>query len=200
MMCKPVGRYPGFHKIEIIAELEIPVIRQSVLRAIKSNCAHEAHIENNGTFSRFIPPNVYTPDSVLIRKLSGSSLVVSFYSNAWRTYGLKYLWEVNELQSVICDLGGQLMLVEPNEPEVVPASDIGGYGLNLHFYFNPMDIVADRFRIYPKDFPDHNSNPGEKKHIVRLADYLIDTFYKVVLSHINIRRDPGIRSSELQYA
>ncbi|MDB5149305.1 MAG: hypothetical protein JWQ57_3325 [Mucilaginibacter sp.] len=31
MMCKPVRKYPGFHKIEIIAELEMPARRPPAL-------------------------------------------------------------------------------------------------------------------------------------------------------------------------
>jgi hypothetical protein len=200
MMCKPTGKYPGFHKIEIIAELETPVGEKSAFGGARANYLCEPRIENNDLFGRFIPKNVYTPGSVLIRKLSGNSAVVSFYSNAWRTYGLKYLREVNQLQYVIGALGGQLTIVEPNEPEVDPAVNIGSHGFNLHFYFDPADLVSDRFRIYPKDFNDPICNPGDGNNIVRLADYIIDNFYKVVRSHMDTRQNLGVRRSELQYA
>ncbi|MDB5149419.1 MAG: hypothetical protein JWQ57_3439 [Mucilaginibacter sp.] len=198
-MCKPVGKYPGFHKIEIIAELETPVRKQAVLRAVKGNC-DKPYAQSDDSFSQFIPKNEYTPGSVLIRKLSGSSLVVSFYSNAGRTYGLKYLWEVSQLQHIVGALGGQLTVAGPNEPEVNSAMNIGGYGLNLHFYFDLMDIVADRFRIYPGDFTDSDSNPTEENNILTLAGYIIDSFYKVVLSLMDIGQNSGLRRSELQYA
>lgn len=199
-MCKPTGKYPGFHKIEIIAELEAPVERQSVLSGAKGNYISAPCIENNDLFGQFIPPSAYTPGSVLIRKLSESSVVVSFYSNASRTYGLKYLREVNQLQYVIGALGGQLTIVELNEPDVDPAANIGGHGLNLHFYFDPADIVSDRFRIYPNDFRDPVCNPGNENNIVRLADHIIDNFYKVVRSHMDTRQNLDVRRSELQYA
>lgn len=199
-MCKPTGKYPGLHKIEIIAELETPVRTQSILSGAKGNYICEPRIKNDDLFGQFILPSVYTPGSVLIRKLSGSSVVVSFYSNAWRTYGLKYLREVNQLQYVIGALGGQLTIVEPNEPDADPASNIGSHGFNLHFYFDPVDLVSDRFRIYPKDFRDPVCNPGDENNIVRLADYIIDNFYKVVRSHMDTRQNLGARSSELQYA
>jgi hypothetical protein len=200
MMCKPTGKYPGFHKIEIIAELETPVGVQAILSGVKANYLCEPGIENGDLFGRFIPQSVYTPTSVLIRKLSGSSVVVSFYSNAGRTYGLKCLREVNQLQYVIGALGGQLTIVEPDEPDVNPYTNIGNHGFNLHFYFDPVDIVSDRFRIYPKDFRDPVCNPGDENNIVRLADYIIDNFYKVLRSHMDTRQNLGPRRSELQYA
>lgn len=199
-MCKPTGKYPGFHKIEIIAELETPVERQSVLSGAKSNYISAPYIENDDLFGQFIPPSVYTPGSVLIRKLSASSVVVSFYSNAWRTYGLKYLREVNQLQYVIGALGGQLSIVEPNEPDVDPDANIGNHGFNLHFYFDLVDLVPDRFRIYPKDLRDSVCNPGDENNIVRLAGHIIDNFYKVVRSHMDTRQNLGVRRLELQYA
>lgn len=199
-MCKPTGKYPGFHKVEIIAELETPVRTQAVLCGVGANYLCESRFKNDDLFGLFIPPSLYTPGSVLIRKLSGSSVVVSFYSNAGRTYGLKYLSEVNQLQYVIGALGGQLTIVEPNEPDVGPSANIGNYGFNLHFYFDPVDLVSDRFRIYPGDFRDPVCNPGDENNIVRLADHIIDNFYKVVRSHMDTRQNLGVRRSELQYA
>lgn len=195
MMFKPVGKYPGFHKIEIIAELETPVKRKHALRAIR-----ESSDENGERFKRFIPQSLYTPNSALIRKVSDSLMVVSFYSNAWLTYGLKYLKEVDQLQYVVCALGGQLTVVEPNEPNVDSMLNIGSYDLNLHFYFNPMDLFADRFRIYPKNFSAEDTNTDEENNIVRMAGYIIDNFYKAAFSLMDIRPDQDIRHAELQYA
>jgi hypothetical protein len=127
-------------------------------------------------------------------------LVVSFYSSAGSTYGLKYLWELSQLQHVVGALGGQLTVAGPNEPGVDSAMNIGGYGLNLHFYFDLIDIVADRFRVYPCDFPDSDSNLSEENNILTLAGYIIDNFYKVVLSLMDIGQNSGLRRSELQYA
>ena len=194
-MYKPVGKYPGFHKIEIIAELETPVGRKPALRAVR-----EGGDENAGRFKRFIPQSSYTPNSVLIRKTADNLMVVSFYSNAWLTYGLKYLKEVDQLQYVVGALGGQLTVLEPNEPNVDPALNIGGYDLNLHFYFNPMDLFADRFRIYPKNFSGGDTNTDEQSNIVKLASYIIDNFYKAAFSLMDIRPDQGIRQAELRYA
>jgi hypothetical protein len=200
MLCKPFGKYPGFHKIEIIAELEMPLRKQSTLRAVRDNYAVDPGIQDDRLAGRYISPNVHTPGSVLIRKLSGNSLVVSFYSNAWLCYGIQYLQEVGQLQYDISALGGQLTVVEPNEPQEDSSLNIRDYGLNLHFYFNPADLVADRFRIYPKDLHDLNANFGEENNIVGLAGYIIDNFYKVASAHMNISQGSGIRHSLLQYA
>jgi hypothetical protein len=101
---------------------------------------------------------------------------------------------------VVGALGGQLTVLEPTEPNVDPASNIGGYDLNLHFYFNPMDLFADRFRIYPKNFSGGDANSVEENNIVKLASYIIDNFYKAAFSLMDIRPDQGIRHAELRYA
>ncbi|MEO3407283.1 hypothetical protein AAFN85_25420 [Mucilaginibacter sp. CAU 1740] len=195
MMCELVGRYPGFHKIEIIAELETPVRKGAALRAVRDGD------EGNGArFKRFIPQSSYTPNSVLIRKLSENLMVVSFYSNAWLNYGLKYLKEVNQLQYAVGALGGQLTLVEQSEPNEGSGLNIGGYDLNLHFYFDPMDLFADRFRIYPKNFNSEDASTSEESNITRLANYIITNFYKAASSLMDIRPVQAIQHAELRYA
>lgn len=73
MMCKSVRKHRGFHKIKIIAELEMPAWRPPVLRAVSENCA-----ENDERFRRFMPPALYNPNSVLIRKVPGVCWLLAF--------------------------------------------------------------------------------------------------------------------------
>ncbi|UOE47474.1 hypothetical protein MTO98_23995 [Mucilaginibacter sp. SMC90] len=195
MLCNPVKKYPGFDKIEIIAELETPARRQAALRVVG-----ESRVENERYLKRFVPSALYAPTSMLIRKMSGSSLAVSFYGNARLTYGLQYLLQLDQLQYVMGSLGAQLTVIEPNVSQLGPALNIGDCGLNLHFYFDPADLVADRFRIYPNSSCDPDTNFGEGNNTIRLADYIIGSFYKVAFSHMGTSQNAGSRHPLLQYA
>lgn len=193
-MCKPVEKYPGFHKIEIIAELEKPLRKGAALRAVRETN------DENAAHKRFITQSSYTSNSVLIRKLSEDLMVISFYSSTWDTYRLKYFRELDQLQYVVGSLGGQLTVVEPNESNVDPTSNISGYDLNLHFYFHPTDLFADRFRIYSKNFNDGDTNTNEENNIIGLANYIINNFYKAAFTLMDTRPDQLVRHPILRYA
>lgn len=196
MICKPVGEYPGFHNIEIIAELEAPVKRGAVLSAVKEN-VDEICNENAGRFKRFVPESSYRPNLVLIKKLSESLMAVSFYGNAWQTYGLKHPGELDQLQYVIGALGGQLTVLQPHADS---ALNIGAHDLNLHFYFDPMDLFGWRFRTYPKNLVGGDTEAGEENDIRELANYIIDKFYSTALALMDIRPGQAVVHTQLRYA
>jgi len=190
-MCKPVGKYPGFEKIEIVAELEKPAQRTLTFKDTAGN---------NARFRKFTSPALPASSLVLTRKLSENLLVVSFYSKAWLTYSLEYLREVNQLQYVFGAMGAQLIVLEPNSLQVESALNISDYGMNLHFYFNPVDLVSNGLKIFPKDFCDPDINFGERSEIARLACNIIDGFYKVAFAHVGILNNSRILHPVLQYA
>jgi len=194
-MSEQTGKYPGFNKIEIIAELERPAQRTLALKTWG-----ETHNAGNMCLPQFFPFSLAAPNSVLTRKLSDSLLVVSFFSNAWLTYGLQYKREVDQLQYIISTMGVQFMALEQNLSYWEPALNISDYSLNLHFYFNPLDLVSNEPRTFPKEFYDPETNFSEKSKLVRLAGYIIDGFYKVALSHTGIPNNFNFRKPLLQYA
>ncbi|MDN3582056.1 redoxin domain-containing protein [Mucilaginibacter flavus] len=191
-------KYPGFNNIEIVAELEAPRRKQPVLKPVTTgNKIQRLDFKPENLNRHLRPENAHSQSSVLIRKLSQGLLVISFYSKAWGTYGLKYLRQLNELQQEIDILGGQLLIVTPDAADNHLAEVIWDYSLNLHFYFDPANIIANKFGIYAGNMPAWNNYSGIENNIPLLATYVIDSFYKVLFSHVDEKLLSDISKKEL---
>jgi peroxiredoxin len=189
-----------FDLSEIIAELEMPVTKYKPLKPLKSgNHIDDFVLIKDNMNKRSFLGGVEISSSILLRKLSGKPIVISFYSSQWREHGLDHLKRLNFLQKEIKALGANLVIITPDEGNKYLEEIIWNNSLSLNFYFDQENLIAKKFGVYSDADPAWNKYPGIEANVPLLATYVLDTGNQIIFDHIDKDLQQLVLPDELLY-
>jgi peroxiredoxin len=174
---------PYFDLSEIITELTIPFKKYKPLTPLATG-SHTPDFtlqKDNGKLKKLF--NV--PDhrnTIQLRDILAKPLVIAFYSQQWKSYGLDLLKNLNNLQRDVTINGGNLLIVTPEKETTEKTA--WDNNLTLNFYFDKSNTIAEKFRIYSDKDPLWNRFSGIDANVPLLATYVISPSRQIVYNHI----------------
>ncbi|MGZ3874044.1 MAG: redoxin domain-containing protein [Mucilaginibacter sp.] len=189
----------SFDLTEIMRELEIPDTKYIPLKPLEIGCHVPDLVLKKEQINkhRFLS-GAGAGRSVLLRQIAGRPLVISFYSAEWKAYGLNHLKYLNRLQKEIKALGGNLLIISSDEDAIKLEELIWDHSLELNFYFDQGNAIADQFGLYSEMDPAWNKYPGIEVNVPLLATYVISNG-EVVYHYIDHQlQGPGLEKDLLE--
>jgi len=185
---------------EIIAELEMPVRKFKPLKPLKSgNHINEFVLVKDCINKRKFLSGAETSSSVLLRQFSGKPIVIGFYSSAWGEQGLNHLKHLNFLQTEIKVSGANLLIITPDDDKKYLEEIIWDNSLSLNFYFDPENVIAQKFGVYSDADPAWNKYAGIEINVPLLATYILDARNQIIFDHIDKDLQHVVLADELLY-
>jgi peroxiredoxin len=189
---------PAFDYNELIAELEIPFKKRQSVKPLKTgNYVYDFILEKENINRQLAFKNGETHSSVVLRKLAGKPLVISFYSSQWQEYRLSHLKQLNRLQNEIKALGANILIITPDAMDQALTEIIWNHSLYLNFYYDQDNLIAKKFKVYSDQDPAWNRYPGIEVNIPLLATYILDTANQIIFDHVDQTLEEGVASDEL---
>ncbi len=197
-MSTPHKTLPAFDYNELIAELEIPFKKRQAIKPLKTGShVYDLILEKENINRQLAFKSGETQSSVLLRRLAGKPLVISFYSSQWQEYGLNHLKQLNLLQNEIKALGANILIITPDAMDQTLSEIIWNHSLYLNFYYDQDNLIAKKFKIYSDHDPAWNRYPGIEINIPLLATYILDTANQIIFDRVDQTLEEGIPSDEL---
>ncbi|WP_428329357.1 redoxin domain-containing protein [Mucilaginibacter sp.] len=163
-----------FDLTEIMLELEIPDNKYVPLKPLqKGNRIPDLVFKNEQINQHSFLNGAGISGAALLRQIAGKPLVICFYSLEWKEYGLAHLTFLNKLQSEIRAIGGNVLIICPDEQNNKLEELVWDNSLKLNFYFDKNNEIARQLELYSELDPAWNKYPGIEVNVPLLATYIV---------------------------
>lgn len=184
-----------FELAEIIAELELPARQIKPLKPLKSgnNVYDLVLLKDNINKQRFVK-SALVNSAALLKQYHGKPLVICFYSAAWQGHGIDYLKQLNAVNRELAKLGANLLVISPDEGGQFLEQTIWDNSLYLNFYYDPENIIAQKFGVYADEDPAWNKYPGIDVNVPLLAVYVLNPYNQIIFDYVDRDLDGPVPS------
>ena len=187
-----------FDLTEIEAELEISNKKYIPLNPLKTGNEVEHFVLKKENINKSNSLNPYQANgSVLLKQIAYKPLAISFYSSAWQDYGLTHLRHLNTIQKEIKALGGNLLILTSDGPDTRLEELLWDNSLQLNFYFDKDNDIAQKFGLFSDLAPAWCTYPGIEVNVPLLATYVIDQSDRVIFDYVDHRLAGPVYSNQL---
>jgi peroxiredoxin len=188
----------AFDYSELTTELEIPFKKRQTVKPLKTgNHVYDLILKKENINRKHAFKGGETQSSVVLRRLAGKPLVISFYTSQWQEYGLNHLKQLNLLQKEIEALGANILIITPDAMDKALEEIIWNNSLYLNFYYDQDNQVAKKLKVYADHDPAWNRYPGIEVNIPLLATYILDATNHIIFDHVDETLEEGIPSQRL---
>jgi peroxiredoxin len=175
---------PYFDLSEIITELTIPLKKPTPLNFLRAGSLTPNFIlqKEHGKWQRFFNGKQIR-NTFYLSEILTKPLVIAFYSQEWKVFGLDMLQKLDEAQKEINALAGNLLVITAEKENTEKL--VWDNNLSLNFYFDEENSIAERFGLYSDKNPLWNRFSGIDNNVPLLATYVISPKGQIIYDHID---------------